>query len=126
MTFHATHRFNVGQLVSCPGNDPAACKVTSQIAGPAYEVEFVEGGQRKVVPEGELIYRNHAEAVAAARLGNLTRSLDENSALAIRWRRYAAKSTLAPGAHEAMASIFDSCAQAAHTEIRALKRTATT
>ncbi len=126
MTLHATHRFSVGQLVLWPGNHPAACKVTSQIAGPAYEVEFLEGGQRKVVPEGELTYRNDAEAAAAARLKNLTWNFDENSALAIRWRRYATKSTLDPGAHEGMASMFDSCAQVAEIEMRACKRTATT
>src|SRR4051812_5559036 len=61
MTQFSTHRFSVGQLVSCPGNDPPGGMVRSQIAGPAYEVEFALGGERKVVQEGELTYGNGTE-----------------------------------------------------------------
>ena len=61
MTRFSTHRFSVGQLVSCPGNNPPACMVKSQVAGPAYEVEFALGGERKLVQENELTYENGAD-----------------------------------------------------------------
>ena len=74
MTLYATHRFNVGQLVSCPANAPTGCTVLTQIAGrdgPAYEVVFEGGARRKVVQEGELTYHNGAEpsGSAASRVG---------------------------------------------------------
>jgi hypothetical protein len=60
MTLYATHRFSVGQLVSCPGKFPSTCKVIAQIAGrdgPEYEIASSDGRLHKVVAERELTYR---------------------------------------------------------------------
>ncbi len=58
---------------------------------------------------------------AATRLEAVTRTFEENSALAIRWRGYATKTTATREAHEGIAGMFASCAQVAETELRTLK-----
>ena len=67
MTQYATHRFNVGQQVACPGHSPGSCEITAKIAGsdgPEYRVRSLDGGLEAVVAERELTYsRASASAV---------------------------------------------------------------
>ena len=60
MTLYASHRFSVGQRVSCAGKGPRAYTVLAQFAGrdgPEYEIASSHGRLRQVVAERELTYR---------------------------------------------------------------------
>jgi hypothetical protein len=60
MTLYASHRFSVGQRVSCLGKSPRSYMVTGQLAGrdgPEYEITSSDGRLRQVVAERELTYR---------------------------------------------------------------------
>jgi hypothetical protein len=59
MTHHATHRFSVAQIVSCPRNSTCSCRVVAQRfgqSGPEYEISSSDGQFYKGVPERELAY----------------------------------------------------------------------
>ena len=59
MTQYATHRFNVGQQVTRPGNSPASYEGTAKIAGPdgpECRVRFFDGSVQAGVAERDLTY----------------------------------------------------------------------
>ena len=60
MTRFATHRFSVGQPVSCAGKSTGSCKVEAQTSGQSgaeYSITCSDGRTHKGVPEREVTYR---------------------------------------------------------------------
>ena len=59
MTRFATHRFSVGQPVSCPGKAAGSFKITAQTSGQSgaeYSISCSDGSTHKGVPEREIAY----------------------------------------------------------------------